>query len=192
MKFLAPRIATTWAAATLGALLLAGPASAAGWTVDTAHSKLGFTGSQSGTAFSGQFTRWDATIDFDPANPATGHATVTIDMASAKTGDVQKDQSLPEADWFSTKAFPKAVFEATTFRAKGGNQYEAVGTLTIRGIKKDVTLPFTLDVAGSKAHAVGKLDLVRTDYGVGQGAWGDGKMVALAVSVTVDLNATAK
>ncbi|TWB43292.1 YceI family protein [Nitrospirillum pindoramense] len=193
MKFLTT---TAWAAA-LGALLAAGPAAAASWTVDTARSKLGFTGSQSGAAFSGQFTRWDATIDFDPANPATGHATVTIDMASAKTGDVQKDQSLPEADWFSTKAFPKAVFEATSFKSVssakgGGNQYEAVGTLTIRGIKKDVTLPFTLDVAGGKAHAVGKLDLVRTDYGVGQGAWSDGKMVALAVSVTVDLNATTK
>lgn len=191
MKFLAP-LASAAGAAALGALLVAGPAAAASWTVDTAHSKLGFTGSQSGAAFSGQFTRWDATIDFDPANPATGHATVTIDMASAKTGDVQKDQSLPEADWFSTKAFPKAVFEATSFKSKGGNQYDAVGTLTIRGIKKDVTLPFTLDVAGGKAHAVGKLDLVRTDYGVGQGAWSDGKMVALAVSVTVDLNATTK
>ncbi|MDE1147013.1 MAG: YceI family protein [Azospirillaceae bacterium] len=153
---------------------------------------MGFTGSQSGTAFSGQFSRWDAAIDFDPANPATGHATVTIDMTSATTGDVQKDQSLPQAEWFSTKAFPKAVFEATSFRAKGGNAYEAVGTLTIRSIKKDVVLPFTLDVAGGKAHAVGKLDLVRTDYGVGQGAWSTGQMVALNVGVTLDLTAATK
>lgn len=167
-------------------------AEAAGWAVDPAHSALGFVGTQAGTAFKGHFSKWDAQIDFDPANPAGGHALVTIDMASATTGDAQKDEALPQSDWFSVKAFPKAVFEARSFRAKGGDAYEAVGTLTIRGVVKDVVLPFTLDVAGGKAHAQGKLDLVRTDYGVGQGSWSTGQMVALAVSVTVDLTAAQK
>lgn len=170
--------------------LLATPAFAASWTIDAAKSGLGFTGSQSGSAFSGKFARWDGKIDFDPANPATGHALITIDMTSAATGDKQKDESLPQSDWFDVKSFPKAVFEATSFRAKGGNAYEAVGKLTIRNQSKDVVMPFTLDVTGDQAHAKGHLDILRGDYGVGQGSWKSAEFVALEVGVAFDLTAT--
>jgi polyisoprenoid-binding protein YceI len=165
-------------------------ASAAAWTVDSSKSVLGFSGTQSGTAFDGRFTKWQADIDFDPANPGIGHARVVIDVASAQTGDPQKDQSLPQGDWFNVKSFPQAVFEASSFRAKGGNAFEAIGTLTIRGIKKDVVLPFTFDGTGNSGHAKGKLDLLRTDYGVGQGEWSSGQMVGLSVAVTIDIQAT--
>jgi len=167
-------------------------AQAAEWTVDAGKSKLGFVGSQAGSPFDGRFTAWTARIDFDPANPAAGKASVEIDMASAVTGDRQKDESLPQAEWFDAKSVPKARFEATGFTPKGGNAFEARGTLSIRGVTKDVTLPFTLDITGTDAHAVGRLPLVRTDYGVGQGAWKAGDMVALEVAVTVDIRATRK
>ncbi|PKU24189.1 YceI family protein [Telmatospirillum siberiense] len=178
-------------AVALACLLAAAPsAMAATWTVDTAKSSLGFAGSQSGTPFEGHFGKWQAQIDFDPANPASGHAVVTIDMGSAVTGDPQKDQSLPQSDWFNVKSFPQATFEATSFRARGGNAYEAVGSLSIRGIKKDVVLPFTFETEGSSGHAKGRLELLRTDYGVGQGEWSSGQMVGLSVAVIVDLRAS--
>ena len=77
-------------------ILITSGAHAAGWTVDKSKSTLGFTGTQSGTKFDGTFKTWDAAIDFDPANPAAGHATVTIDMASAATGDKQRDEAIPQ------------------------------------------------------------------------------------------------
>jgi cytochrome b561 len=172
----------------LGAgILLARPAFAADWAVDPGKSALGFTASVSGANFEGKFKSWQAEISFDPANPAAGHAKVTIDMASAVTGDRQRDSALPDADWFAVKKNPQAVFEATSFTAKGGNQYEANGTLTIRGVAKPVTMPFTLDISGADAHAKGKLDIVRTDFGVGQGDWSTAETVGLGVSITFDL-----
>ncbi len=167
-------------------------ARAAEWAVDMGHSTLGFTGSQGGSPFSGHFTRWQAEIAFDPANPAGGHARVVVDMTSATTGDSQKDQALPQPDWFDVKEFPQAEFVAAAFRPKGGNAYEAVGTLTIRGVRQDVVLPFTLDLDGDHAHAAGRLPLLRTDYGVGQGAWSTGQMVGLEVAATLDLTATRR
>lgn len=180
------------AAALLGfaALVAAQPASAANWAVDSGKSSLGFTGSQSGASFEGHFAKWQAQIDFDPANPAAGHALVTIDMGSATTGDPQKDQSLPQSDWFNTKNFPQATFEATSFRSRGGNAYEAVGSLTIRGIKKAVVLPFTFETEGGAGHAKGRLELLRTDYGVGQGEWSSDQMVGLTVAVLLDIRAS--
>jgi len=176
----------------IAALLWGGTASAAEWNVDAARSRLGFVGSQGGSPFEGKFTRWSARIDYDPAKPEAAKVTVDIDMTSAQTGDAQKDQSLPGAEWFDTKAFPKARFEAAGFKTKGANAFETPGTLTIRGMGKSVVLPFTLDLTGGQAHAKGRLDIVRTDFGIGQGEWKSGDMVALQVAVTFDLEAVAK
>ena len=52
-------------------------------------------------------------------------------------------------------------------------------------------LPFTLTIAGNTAHAVGKVPLVRTAFGVGQGAWATAEYVALEVNVDIDLVATS-
>ena len=181
---------STLAAALL--LALAGSAEAATWTVDTAKSSLGFSGQQTGAPFSGRFKSWTAAIDFDPAHPEAGHVAATVDTASATTEDPQKDEALPGSDWFDAAGFAKATFAATGFAPKGGDAYETTGKLTLRGVTKDVVLPFTLTIAGDQAHAVGHAKLVRTDFGVGQGTWASGDYVALDVSVDVDIVATRK
>ncbi|OAN51100.1 polyisoprenoid-binding protein [Paramagnetospirillum marisnigri] len=173
-------------------MVCGGTADAAQWQIDPAKSRLGFVGKQGGSPFDGRFTRWSGNIDFDPANPGAGKAAIDIDMASAVTGDREKDGAIPESDWFDVKSFPRARFEAASFRAKGGNAFEAVGSLSIRGVKKEVVLPFTLEISGDAARAKGRLDLIRTDYGVGQGVWKSGDTVALEVAVTVDLVADRK
>jgi polyisoprenoid-binding protein YceI len=171
-------------------LLAASPALAADWAVDPAKSHLGFSGVQNGAPFQGSFGTWHAEIAFDPAHPEAGHAKVTIDLASARTGDVQRDSALPQPEWFGTATAPQASFEAARFLAKGGDAYEAPGKLTIRGIGKDVVLPFTLAIEGDRATAKGHLTLVRTDFGIGQGVWSTAEWVALEVGVDVDLVAT--
>lgn len=180
---------------TLGALLAlhsAGAARAAEWTVDPAKSRLGFSGLQTEAPFSGQFGRWSATIDYDPAHPEAGHILAEIDLASARTGDTQRDEALPQADWFDAGKVASATFEATGFRPSDGDVFQTTGKLTLRGISKDVTLPFTLKVDNDQARATGKTKLTRTDFGVGQGPWSTAQWVGLDVDVEVDLVATRK
>jgi polyisoprenoid-binding protein YceI len=171
-------------------LLAALPAQAADWQVDPAKSHLGFSGIQTGVKFQGSFGKWQAEISFDPTHPEAGHAKVTIDLASARTGDTQRDTALPQPEWFDTASHPQASFEADHFIAKGGDAYEAPGKLTIRGTAKDVVLPFTLAISGDQATAKGHLSLVRSDFGIGQGPWSTGQWVALEAGVDVDLTAT--
>ncbi|MCB8875243.1 YceI family protein [Acidisoma silvae] len=179
------------AAALLVGASIAAPISAyaATWTIDTAKSTLGFTGSQSGTPFNGKFGKFSGTIVFDPANPGAGHADVIIQTASAATGDQQKDGAMPGSDWFAADKFPTAEFKAASFKAIGTGTYEADGTLTIRGMTKPIALPFTLAITGDTATAKGKVQLIRTNYGVGQGAWASAQYVALEVAVNVDITA---
>ena len=167
--------------------LASSPALAASWTMLPTQSTLGFSGVQTGTPFQGTFGQWSALISFDPATPQTARIKITIATASAKTGDTQRDEALPGADWFDTKAFPQAVFQATGFTPEGGSNYQTTGTLTIRGISQKLTLPFSLVITGNQAVAKGQISLKRTDYGVGQGSWATGDWVALNAGVNFTL-----
>ena len=172
------------------ATIAAGPAMAAGWTMQPAKSSLGFSGVQTGTPFTGQFTQWSAQISYDPANPAAASVKITINTASAKTGDSQRDTAMPDGDWFDSAAFPQAVFQSTGFTPQGGDKFVTNGTLTIRGVTQKLALPFTLDVSGNQAVAKGQITLLRTAYSVGQGDWSTGDWVALNAGVNFTLTAT--
>ena len=180
------RVTACYVALTL-LLLLPGVATASDWKVVAGKSWLGFTGSASGTPFDGRFSRWDARITFDPDKPEAGHVTVSVDMASAATGDKEKDQTLPQAAWFDAKSFPRAVLEVQSFQAKGGRDYDAIGTLALRNVSKAIVMPTTIEVSGNILHATGHLDLLRTDYGVGEGT--SAQWVALDVTATFDVTA---
>jgi len=175
-----------------GLLALASPALAGpapGWTVDAAGSKLGFRGAMNGDAFNGLFRRWSAQIAFDPKNLAGSKAMVSVDVASAVTGDPDRDQAMPTADWFSAKTQPTAYFVTTGFKDLGGGRYQATGDLTLRGVKKPIVLPFTLAISGDTARMNGAVALNRTDFGIGQGQWKTGDVVATQVTVTIALTA---
>jgi polyisoprenoid-binding protein YceI len=163
-------------------------ADAIDWKVVAAKSWLGFTGTASGARFEGRFSRWQVRIAFDPAQAELGRAVVTVDMTSAVTGDRQADQALPQADWFDAAAFPESTLEVQSLRRKGGNDYEAVGTLTLRNITKAIVMPMTIEVSGNTLHAKGRLDLLRTDYGVGRttGAQWVGLEVVAAFNLTAE------
>jgi polyisoprenoid-binding protein YceI len=177
--------------AMMSLVLAAAPAAAATWTVDPAKSHIEFVGGQTGEPFRGRFGTFSAAIDFDPARPQAGHATVEIDVASARTGEAARDESMPQGDWFDVAKFPKAVFEAKSFAAKGGDAFDAVGSLTIRDKTLPMTLPFTLTIADGVAHAKGHVDLMRNAFGVGQGQYVADDYVAYKVTVEIDLTARA-
>jgi polyisoprenoid-binding protein YceI len=179
-------------AAVLAAALLAPVAAAAApatWVVDHAASTLTFTSAVSGQAFTGSFKRWDAVIHFDPKDPAHSDVTATIDITSAVTGNGDRDASLPDQDWFWTSHFPSATFVAKGFRAVGPNAYQAPGSLTIRGVAKPVTLPFTLAITGPTAKMTSAIVVNRLAFGVGQGEWSAVDTVPANVTVNIHLTA---
>lgn len=167
-------------------------AAPATWVVDKAASKLAFRSGYSGEPFEGRFGRWDAQIQFDPAQLAASKAVVTVDIASATTGDGTKDEYLPSDDWFSTRKFPTATFATRAIKSLGGNRYQAEGDLTLKGVSRPVTLPFTLAINGDVARMNGQVSLNRTVFGVGQGEFKSAETVPFDVVVVVDLTARRK
>ena len=185
MKLLTPLVF----AAALTVPVLASAAPAPAWTVDKTVSKLGFSSTFSGDAFSGAFRRWDAVIRFDPKNLAGSSVTATIDAGSAATGDKDRDQALPGKDFFAAAQFPRATFTASSFKDLGGGHYQAIGQLTIRGVAKPLTLPFTLAITGKQARMTAVIAVNRLAFGVGQGEWRATEVLPAAVNVSIDLTA---
>jgi polyisoprenoid-binding protein YceI len=178
------------AAALLAVPSLALAAPAPAWTVDRAASRLTFTSAYAGDAFSGGFSRWSADIRFDPKNLAGSSVTATIDVGSAATGDKDRDASLPTADFFAAARFPRATFAATRFRDLGGGRYAADGTLTIKGVAKPLTLPFSLAITGKSAKMTSSVAINRLAFGIGQGQWASTQAIPAAATVNIAISAT--
>ncbi|HVY12129.1 MAG TPA: YceI family protein [Alphaproteobacteria bacterium] len=171
----------------LMALALAHPAEAKLLKIDYKNSKLSFTGTQAGNAFTGSFAAYVAKVDFDPQNPKAADIDVTIDMTSAKTGDMQRDQALPQKEWFDTATYPQANFRVTSVKKIDPTHFEAKGQLTIKTMMHDVTLPFTIAPERDGTRFKGQLTIDRTQYNVGTGQWLSDEWVAHPVTISVDL-----
>lgn len=180
-------------AAAVAAVVFAAPGMAAAappaWAVDHGASQLSFASSVSGQAFTGAFRRWDAVIHFDPKDLAHSDVVATIDLTSAFTGSGDRDAELPDEDWFWTSHFPKATFVAHGFRMIAPGRYEAPGVLTLRGVAKPLTLPFSLAITGASAKMNAGVVLNRLAFGVGQGEWKATDTVPANVTVNVALTA---
>lgn len=168
--------------------LATAPAGAVPWTV-LPGSTLGFATAWSGEGIRGRFERWSADVVFSPDDLANSKVTVSVDMASARTGDAQRDQTLPAYDWFDTATHAKATFAATRFDKVGEGRYAARGTLTLRGVSRPLSLPFRLTIDGDRATVSGVTTLDRTAFGVGQGEWTKTDQIPAEVTVRVDLKA---
>lgn len=193
MTFATARIALAALALTPSLALPAATAIAATpapvWTVDQRASKLGFASSMGGEAFSGRFNRWQAAIRFDPKNLAGSSVLVRVDMASARTGNSDRDEVLPTDDWFNSAKFAQASFSAKTFKDLGGGRYQAIGTLTLRGVSRPLTLAFQLRIQGNQARMQGSATIDRHVFGVGQGQFAGPDSVPYAVKVNVSVAA---
>lgn len=161
----------------------------ADWTV-ASGGRLGFTARWNGEAVDGRFGRWRAAIRFSPDDLAKSQIRVTVDLASADTGDGQRDDSLKSSDFFDVGAHPSATFVARDVRHLGGDRYEARGSLDLRGVSKPATVRFTLRIDGDRARVAGTARIDRTAFGVGQGEWAATDAIAGGVEIAFSFTAT--
>lgn len=171
-------------------LLTVTPALAATWNVDPAASRLTFTGEQSDEKFQGSFPKFTSMIDFDEAAPEKGKITITVDMASAQIEGKDRIEALPTSDWFAVKKFATTEFVSTSISKTGEHAYQAKGNLTIKGVSKEVTLPFTLANTGKSTIAKGSVTLSRKDFGIGSGQFASDEWVEYPVLVTYEIHAS--
>ena len=154
---------------SVGSLL----AQKSGWTLDKAHSSIGFSVRHMVISeVTGNFKDFD--ISFTSTKDDYSDATVdaTIKVASINTDNERRDGHLKTDDFFNAEKFPQIKFKSTSFEKVGENKYKITGDLTIRDITKKVTFdavyngtikaPWGATVSSWKAT----LSVNRFDYGL--------------------------
>ncbi len=159
-------------------LLAVSSAYAQTWTVDKAHSRVGFTVTHLLLSeVDGNFKSFNATIT--AAKPDLSDATIdlTADVNSINTDNEQRDGDLKSDRFFDAAKFPTLTFKSTSFKLVEGKKYKATGNLTMHGVTRPVTFdvvvngPVTMNGRNGKQEKAGlKISgtLKRTDFGVGQ------------------------
>lgn len=165
---------------------LAAARSAHADTVLPERSQIAFSMQQMGVRFDGHFRRWKADIVFRPQALAQSHAIVDVDLASIDLASDDSERESRSAQWFDTGRFPMAHFASTAVRSLGGNRYEVVGKLSLKGIVRDYVVPIavTTDASGNRI-ADGVMSVRRLDHKVGEGEWADTGTVADEVAVRI-------
>jgi polyisoprenoid-binding protein YceI len=171
-----------WLAVLL--IVLACPVAAvAAQTVDYARSQITFAGKQMGVPSEGRFKKYTIRIAFDAKKPEAAKIDAEIDLASIETGADETDTEVRKPSWFNIAAFPTAKFSATSIKQISPGNFEAAGKLSMKGITQDVRIPFTAQTAGGATTFAGGFTLLRLQFKVGEGVWGDTETVANEVQV---------
>lgn len=160
--------------------------------LQAAKSSVTFTSKQMGVPVDGRFRKFTADIRFDPATPAAASAKIDIDLASIDAGSQEADEEVVGKPWFNAKSFPTASFVSSGVRVLGGDRYEALGRITIKGRTQDAVLPFSVKQDAGGATFDGTFTLKRLDFAIGEGAWADVGTVANEVQIRFRLVAGKK
>lgn len=106
--------------------------------------------------YTARFTKMDATINLDAADPTKSKLVATVEPASLET-DYPKpeekdfDAKLRGEEWFNTEKFPEIRFESTSIEKTGENTGLIHGNLTFLGVTKPLTLDAKYN-GGYKLH----------------------------------------
>ncbi|MDQ3998432.1 MAG: YceI family protein [Gemmatimonadota bacterium] len=143
------------------------------WTIDTAHSHVGFAIKHLMIAtVRGQFPGVRGTVTVDDTDPTTASIDVTIPTSTVTTGDEKRDGHLRSPDFFDVERYPNITFRSRRIERKSSDALRVVGDLTIRGVTREVVLDVELlgrakDPWGQE-HAAFEANtkINRADYGL--------------------------
>lgn len=125
----------------LAALMISAASYAQTWTVDKAHSKIGFTVTHlMVNDVDGMFKSFDATITSSKPDFSDAVFAFTAKTASISTENDQRDAHLKSPDFFDAEKNPTVSFKSTSIKKVGANTFQLTGDLTMHGITKTVVL----------------------------------------------------
>ena len=170
------------------------------YTVDKAHSDVSFTIRHFASKVHGRFADFAGSVDIDAAKPEASSVVFTIKTASIDTNNANRDNHLRTPDFFDAEKNPEITFKSARVTPTGKDTYDVAGTLTMRGVSKDITIPVTYlgsmkDPGGNdRASFELALKLNRKDYGINWNKALDagGFMLSDDVDVTISLETVKK
>ncbi len=115
------------------------------WNLDKDHTTLGFQVVHMVVSKTkGKFTEYSGTVEMDVEKQEFKTFEAVIQTASVTTDHQKRDDHLRSADFFDAKTFPTMTYKMKSY-TKSGDQYTAVGDITLLGVTKELTLVGTFN-----------------------------------------------
>lgn len=146
------------------------------YNIDPAHSVIGFAIRHLEINWvEGRFKDFKGTVHFDEKDLTKSSVEFSAKVASIDTGVEPRDKHLRTADFFDVEKFPEMTFKSTRVERKGKGGYVLHGDFTLKGVTKQVSLPFNVtgaikDPWGNTRFGIqAQTKIDRRDYGI---TWG--------------------
>ena len=110
------------------------------YKIDPVHSSISFKVRHFFSYVTGDFTKFEGTIQVDSAHPEKSSVTATIDAASVDTKNAHRDEDLRSANFFEVAKYPTITFKSKSVKQTGADSGDIVGDLTMHGVTKEITL----------------------------------------------------
>lgn len=176
---------------------------AGSYVLDKSHASLIFKVDHLGFSnYTARFKRFDAQLQFDPANLAASRVNVTIEARSIETdfpdpAKLDFNAELQNEKWLNAAKFPEITFRSTKVNVIGRNKVRIDGELTLRGVTRPMTLHATYNGGyaghpfdpqariGFSAHG----ELKRSEFGISYGVPAPGSKFGVGDAVNVIIEA---
>jgi polyisoprenoid-binding protein YceI len=162
------------------------------WKFDPMHTQVEFSAKHLGMmTVRGHFAELTATGQLYPDQPERSTVNVTINTASIRTHNEQRDNDLRASNFLEVDKFPTITFKSTKIEPKGQEKGTLTGDLTIKGVTHQVTLnvvkygEFNDPMMGHRIGYAAETKINRKDFGMRFDMMLDGKFV---VSNDIQIN----
>jgi polyisoprenoid-binding protein YceI len=161
------------------------PAMAEGvWVADPFHTQVEFAAKHLGMmTVRGHFSEVSVTGHIDPNDPQGSSVDVTVQTASIRTHNENRDNDLRSSNFLEVDKYPTITFKSTRIEPAGGDHYTLTGDLTIKGTMRPVTLDlvrygeFNDPMMGHRIAYSGQGTINRKDFGMSFSMMLDGKLI---------------
>lgn len=114
------------------------------YQLDPVHTRLGFAVRYAlVTRVHGWFDSFDGQLRLDADDPTKCSVSLTIDAASIRTNNPDRDAHLRSGDFFDVERYPTITFESTRVEDVGGRRYRVTGDLAMKAVARPVELELT-------------------------------------------------
>ena len=168
------------------------------YALDTTHTRIGFVARHAMvTKVRGAFNEFEGSATLDGDDVSRSSASVTITAASIDTRQAQRDAHLRSNDFLAMDEFPTITFVSTAARRTDGDDVELDGELTVRGVTRPVTIPFTFEgtavdpYGNTRVGFEGSVVINRKDFGVSYNAALETGGVLISDKVTLEFEVSA-
>jgi len=116
----------------------------------------------------GTFKGLKGEINFDQKNPSQSSFNVSVQSETINSGIDMRDNHLKEEAYFDVDKYKQIIIKSQSItKGPHDNAFVFSGTLTMKGVTKNISFPFTVKPVNGGYEFTGSFNLNRLEYNVG-------------------------